>query len=178
MNDPNSTRPQGTLGPILSEQAEALRRQAEIDLEVTMREHRYELDQILHRQKAVLRTLILTLIAFIGAAVLLFAWLRHNETAELEQRRIEADREVDGLRKRNEEAQALIESFRELERAWKRRLLEAAGSRPADELPPDALPADSAAAPGNSGGSASGAPAAAPVYGPLPEPAPPKAVKP
>ncbi len=169
MNEPNPTRPQGSLSPILSEQADALRRQAEIDLEVTMREHRYELDQILVRQKAILRALLFTVIFSLAAGAVLFVWLRHGDSAELEQRRIEADREVTELRKRNEEAQALVDSFRELERAWKRRLIEAAGSRPADE-PAAESPAASIPA--------SDAP---PVFGPVPEPAKPdgsKAVKP
>lgn len=147
MSESGSSRSSDSLSSILSEEISALRRQAEIDLEVTMREHRFELDQILARQKAILRSLTFLSLLILLVAAAAFFWLRHEDASILEGRNREAEKEVAALRRKNEEAQALIDSFRELERAWKRRLLEAAGARAPDEapassdpLPPNSIP--------------------------------------
>ncbi len=146
MNEPGPAKTGAPLPEILSSEITALRRQAEIDIEVMMREHRYELDQLLQRQKSVLKALTTGAFVLLAAGAALFFWLRGVDREGIEESSREISRELDLLKRRNEEAQALVESFRDIERVWKRRLLDASGARPVEDLPPvpgtDAPPAE------------------------------------
>lgn len=136
MNEPGPVKSGAPLPDILSSEIASLRRQAEIDIEVMMREHRYELDQLLQRQKSVLKSLTAGAVILLAAGAGLFFWLRSVDRAGIEESSREIARELDLLKRRNEEAQALVESFRDIERVWKRRLLDASGARPVEDLPP------------------------------------------
>lgn len=129
MSDPVSQRPASGLSPILGDEIDALRRRAEIDLDVLMREHKYELDQILQQQKSALRAVMLLALTIVFLAAGAVFWLRSADLESLDRQRAELSILSAELRRKNEEAQALVESFREIERAWKRRLLDASGLR-------------------------------------------------